>query len=487
MSLKILDLIKCGESASLEFKSTLRMNLRTGNSDKVIEHSVMKTLAAFLNSDGGTLLIGIDDNKNILGLETDFNSFHKADNLDEFQKHFDNLISNTLGNRFQRYLKVDFIFIEEKQICSVTIKEKSKKPVYISNISGQETFYIRRQASTIDLKTSEAIEYIQEHWEKNRILKDDDTNYNSPDIFESEEKFTKQLREFLSDKDSIYYKEIKEHWNNYTLINEATFLANLTQDLLPKSIDYGLLPTISDWVRRHLYYDKEAKYVYNQPHIHMHKSEDEGFEMPAYYHIRFIGILYATAIQNKVDIDLVSVHATSMRSIFSGMIEAMIKNSDYVASENEKEYPTNYHWLISEIFSMSYNWLDMFNDNFVESSSYVDFIPTNINYCLSELYNGFSINKISLKFIVSRCYYSAIIHYFSPNLIDLLREPIEEQILINIPNEFIKPILKFSLNEKYAIRFDEFCKGDYRLIDQKERDILNRLRIFLISNNKLPG
>ena len=84
--------------------------------------------------------------------------------MDEFQKHFDNFISKTLGNRFQRYLKVEFPVIDGKTICSVTIKEKSEEPVYITNDAGQETFYISRQASTIDLKPSETVKYIKEHW-----------------------------------------------------------------------------------------------------------------------------------------------------------------------------------------------------------------------------------------------------------------------------------------------------------------------------------
>lgn len=159
-----INLIQKGESSSLEFKSTLRVDVKTNKTEKFIEHSVIKTLAAFLNSEGGTLLIGVEDNKNILGLEPDFNSFSKGDKLDEFQKHFDNLISKTLGNRFQRYLKVGFPEIDGKTICSVTIKEKSEEPVYITNDAGQETFYIRRQASTIDLKPSETVKYIKEHW-----------------------------------------------------------------------------------------------------------------------------------------------------------------------------------------------------------------------------------------------------------------------------------------------------------------------------------
>lgn len=74
----IPNLIQRGESIVLEFKSTLRVDIKTSKPEKFIEHSVIKTLGAFLNSEGGTLLIGVEDNKNILGLELDFNSFLKG-------------------------------------------------------------------------------------------------------------------------------------------------------------------------------------------------------------------------------------------------------------------------------------------------------------------------------------------------------------------------------------------------------------------------
>lgn len=159
-----LGLISKGESPKLEFKSTLRVDVKTNKPEKFIEHSAFKTLAAFLNSDGGTLLIGVEDNKNILGLDLDFNSFSKPDKLDEFQKHFDNLIHKSLGNRFQRYFEIDFPEVDGKTICSVTIKEKSSEPVYVVDETGAEKFFIRRQASTVDLKIGEANKYIKDHW-----------------------------------------------------------------------------------------------------------------------------------------------------------------------------------------------------------------------------------------------------------------------------------------------------------------------------------
>jgi len=159
------NLINSGENNSLEYKSTLRIDLKTGKPEKYIENIILKTIAAFLNSEGGILIIGVSDTKEILGLETDFNSFtNKLDKLDEFRKHFDNLIDKRLGNQYYNYLKVDFPQIESKIICAITVKSKSAKPIYSKDEKGKETFYIRRFASTIELKLSEIVEYTKEHW-----------------------------------------------------------------------------------------------------------------------------------------------------------------------------------------------------------------------------------------------------------------------------------------------------------------------------------
>lgn len=59
--LSLKDIIANGESSEVEFKSTLRVNLHTGSRDPRMELAVLKTIAGFLNSDGGILTIGIAD------------------------------------------------------------------------------------------------------------------------------------------------------------------------------------------------------------------------------------------------------------------------------------------------------------------------------------------------------------------------------------------------------------------------------------------
>ena len=484
---KLIDIIEKGENSEVEFKSTLRVDVKTGKVEKYIEQSVLKTIAAFLNSAGGTLLIGITDNKVILGLDLDFNSFTNPDKLDEFQKHLDNIISRSFGSRFHRYIKIDFEEVDEKRICVLIVKEKSQEPVYIISDTKQESFYIRRLASSIELKPSETLKYVQEHWNQKNLITHITSIKDISDIFVSKQDFTAGINQMFLNKNSSFYSEIKEHWNCYTLIEEYAFLNNLVKRFLPKSIDYGLLLIISDFARKHLYNDQQAKYIYNQPHIYLHTREEEGYDLLIYSQIRLVGIMYATAIENKVDIDIVSSNYKNMQSIYSGMVAGMIDNLSVPPREDEPEYPTNYHWLIGEIFSMTSNWLDLFSEkeNFVPTYSYVDFIPFNISLCLSELYKAYEKKKISMKFVVSQCYYGALIYYFSPLINMSLKRSIEKYFISGLPSSLIKPVFDFSLNEKFAIRYERLQEGDFGFRNQGDREILNQLRLFLYSQKKL--
>lgn len=165
---KIKQLLANGESKTVEFKSTLRYCLRQNNPQKYVEHSAIKNLAAFLNSEGGTLFIGVDDDGNILGLEkTDFASFKGDNKKDEFVKHFDNLIQNYFGNNMVHKFNVEFEVIDGKTIALIHIKDKATEPVFINNPekNNQQEFYVRRNASAIALTMYEMLNYSKENWE----------------------------------------------------------------------------------------------------------------------------------------------------------------------------------------------------------------------------------------------------------------------------------------------------------------------------------
>lgn len=151
--IEFLELIKKGENDKVEFKSTLRTNLHTGEPDKKIEHSVLKTIAAFLNSEGGTLLIGIMDQGVICGIEKD----HFQSN-DKFNLHFTNLIKEYIGNENLPYLHFELIKAEDKTIMKVDCM-KSRKPVFL-RFYKEEEFYIRVGAATTQVGGSKLVNYI---------------------------------------------------------------------------------------------------------------------------------------------------------------------------------------------------------------------------------------------------------------------------------------------------------------------------------------
>jgi len=157
---EILELIKKGESERLEFKSTFRTNLHTNEIDRKIEYSVLKTITAFMNSGGGILLIGVDDSGEIIGIERD-----KFESKDNYALHLTNIIKTKIGKKFFPLVNFKFTDIEGKNVLTLDC-EKSKTPVFIRSLTDEEEFYIRAGPSTIQIKGSELIEYIEKNFKK---------------------------------------------------------------------------------------------------------------------------------------------------------------------------------------------------------------------------------------------------------------------------------------------------------------------------------
>jgi hypothetical protein len=158
---EVTELIRLGENESLEMKSTLRFDLREGAVNKNLEHVIAKTISAFLNANGGNLIIGVDDNGNVLGLEKDLETLSKKD-VDGFELHLRQIISKYLEGSYEKHLKISFPVIDEKAICLVKIA-KSGKPVFVSH-EGKDSFYVRIGNSSIPKNRQEQSEYEKLNW-----------------------------------------------------------------------------------------------------------------------------------------------------------------------------------------------------------------------------------------------------------------------------------------------------------------------------------
>ena len=169
---EILKIIEHGEGKHLEYKSSIQFCVNSQTENKDLRFETFKNLAAFANSEGGELLIGVADNKNIIGLEnTDFSTLKESNKEDGYRLLIDSLIENKFGNSFQKNLPdLKFYKIDSKTICRIIVNGKHHSPVLIKKKpktgSEYEAFFIRSQASARELKGEEKEKYIESHWKK---------------------------------------------------------------------------------------------------------------------------------------------------------------------------------------------------------------------------------------------------------------------------------------------------------------------------------
>ena len=146
-------IIAGGESDVVEFKSTLRQNLHTGKPDRKIENACLKTVAGFLNSAGGVLLIGVADDGTTLGLASDgFSSEDKT------LLHLTALVRNHLGGDNAQYVKAAMISAGDHRVLAVECL-RSAEPVYFRRES-DEHFFVRAGPSSQSLSPSETVAYL---------------------------------------------------------------------------------------------------------------------------------------------------------------------------------------------------------------------------------------------------------------------------------------------------------------------------------------
>jgi hypothetical protein len=150
-------LVTQGETTTLEFKSTLRINLHTGEKDPRMELSVLKTIAAFVNSSGGTLIVGVSDDGNPVGIDVD-----QFPNEDKMYLHLINLIKERMGAKHMMYIHPRFDDFDHSRVLVVECLP-AKSPVFVKD--GQtERFYMRTGAATAELTGSQAQDFIKQRF-----------------------------------------------------------------------------------------------------------------------------------------------------------------------------------------------------------------------------------------------------------------------------------------------------------------------------------
>jgi|CXWL01.1.fsa_nt_gi SAM-dependent methyltransferase len=147
-------LLLAGESHRLELKSTLRWDLREGKRSDAVEKAIVKTVAGFLNGDGGTLLIGVADDTSAVGLEHDYATLKKSDR-DGFGLFLGDLLFGQLGKDLAPHIQWSFAELAGKDICRVELAP-SPRAVLVRE-GTDEIFWLRAGNSTRRLTTSEVL------------------------------------------------------------------------------------------------------------------------------------------------------------------------------------------------------------------------------------------------------------------------------------------------------------------------------------------
>ncbi len=157
----LLVLIARGESAELEFKSSFRWDLRENKFNRALEAVVLKTLAGYMNGNGGTLLIGVADDGSIVGLANDYKTLKKPDR-DGFEQVLMTAIATKLGGDACHAVQMVFHSLENKDVCRVIVA-LAHRPVYVRD-GDSPRLYVRTGVSTRELNVQEAINYTSARW-----------------------------------------------------------------------------------------------------------------------------------------------------------------------------------------------------------------------------------------------------------------------------------------------------------------------------------
>jgi predicted HTH transcriptional regulator len=124
-----------------------------------VTHAVLKTIAAFLNTEGGDLLIGVADDGSIVGVEKD-----QLESDDKFMRHLAQVVRNGLGDRAGACIDPKTQIVQGKTVCVVSC-QRSPEPVFLKWKGVEATpdgdFFVRSGPGTVKLSPDSAREYIR--------------------------------------------------------------------------------------------------------------------------------------------------------------------------------------------------------------------------------------------------------------------------------------------------------------------------------------
>lgn len=150
-------LIRMGEGERLEFKSSVRWDFRQQRANKALEAVIAKSIAGLMNHSGGSLLVGVRDDGEIIGLQNDYKTL-KHKNRDGLELFINDLVESRLGGSFCALVHCAFHEVDGKEICRIFV-EQSREPVYLQD-GKVARYFLRTGNGTRELDAREAHAHI---------------------------------------------------------------------------------------------------------------------------------------------------------------------------------------------------------------------------------------------------------------------------------------------------------------------------------------
>lgn len=157
---KVQALIREGETKTVEFKETLSFDTRKKTKERYLETMVLKTIVAFLNTDGGNLIVGVNDAGETVGIDKEMKKLYKYSN-DEYYKKIRNLVKERIGEQFYPFIDYKILNVSGKKICLIDC-QPSNQPCFLD----QNDFYVRTNPSSDKLEGRKFYDYIQTRFPK---------------------------------------------------------------------------------------------------------------------------------------------------------------------------------------------------------------------------------------------------------------------------------------------------------------------------------
>ncbi|MCB9540059.1 MAG: ATP-binding protein [Myxococcales bacterium] len=161
MARDVPTLIRQGESERVEFKTSARWDARQGKVNKALGDVVARTVCAFANHEGGSLLVGVDDGGEVVGLERDYRTL-KSPDRDGFAQLVMTLVRERLGGHVCRLVHVVFADLGGADVCRIVV-EPADAPVYFSD-GKQARLVVRTGNASRELDAREAVAYVAATW-----------------------------------------------------------------------------------------------------------------------------------------------------------------------------------------------------------------------------------------------------------------------------------------------------------------------------------